>query len=73
MLHTVIITVAKSFHSDEDDTAFRDFLSRYHIDLAEKVAFSDISERDFKILLERMDEGYGGPKSISVEFDVRRR
>ena len=73
MLHTVTITVTKSFHTDEEDAAFSDFLSRYDIDPAEKVAFADVSERDFEFLLERMDEGYGGPKSISVEIDVRRR
>ena len=73
MLHTVTITVTKSFHTGEEDTAFREFLSRYNIDSTEKADSADISERDFEFLLEKMDEGYRGPKSISVEIDVRRR
>ena len=51
----------------------REFLLRYDIDLAEKAVSADISERDLENLLEKMDEGYGGPKSINVEIDVRRR
>ena len=72
MLHRATITLTKCFDVDEHDSAFRNFLWKYDIDLSERAGSADISERDFHSLLQKM-QGYDNAEFITVTFDVRRQ